>query len=279
LLKSAKQNLVLYEERRKIAELRLQIGSDSKVEVLLSKSDENRSRSSIIQLELQLLNARTRLNTLLGRPIDIDFKAADTITVNYNPSIDELKKSSLNSNSSLLISRKNEEIIAQGVNELRAAGFPFVTVSGAYLYTKTNSQAGLLFSNRQNGLNFGVTARWMIFNGGRNSRLVKERNVLALNQRLFTEQNQLLIDAQVFINYQSFILNKKIVDMELQNLADSKEVQSISLERYRIGKANLLETIETQQNLEDAQVRFINALYNIKLAEADLLRVNGSLIK
>jgi outer membrane protein TolC len=74
-------------------------------------------------------------------------------------------------------------------------------------------------------------------------------------------------------------MNKGIVDLELQNLKDSKEVQLVSLERYKIGKSNLLETIETQKNLEDAQVRYINALYAIKLAETELLRTNGSLVK
>jgi outer membrane protein TolC len=75
------------------------------------------------------------------------------------------------------------------------------------------------------------------------------------------------------------LTNKKILDLEAKNLADSKEVLSVSLERYRIGKANLLETIETQKNLEDAQVRYFNALYNVKRAETELLRSNGTLVK
>ena len=94
-----------------------------------------------------------------------------------------------------------------------------------------------------------------------------------------SQQTQLLIDGTVFINYRSFLLNKQIVDMEFQNLRDSKELLTISLERYRVGKANLLETIETQKNLEDTQVRYINALYAMKVAETELLRTNGSLVK
>jgi outer membrane protein len=133
--------------------------------------------------------------------------------------------------------------------------------------------------NRQNGLNAGLTARWTIFNGGRTHRLVKERNFLALSQRYFREQAQLQVDGQVYVNYQAFLLNRQIVDMELRNMQDSRQVQAISLERYRIGKTGLLETIETQKNLEDAQVRYINALYEAKLAEASLLRVNGTLVK
>ena len=76
-----------------------------------------------------------------------------------------------------------------------------------------------------------------------------------------------------------YLLNKEILELEKQNLQDSKEVLSISMERYKVGKANLLETIESQKNLEDAQVRYIEALYAIKMAETDLLKANGNLIK
>ena len=49
LIKASKQNLSIYEERKKIAKLKLEIGSDSKVDYLLSQSDENKSKSAIIQ--------------------------------------------------------------------------------------------------------------------------------------------------------------------------------------------------------------------------------------
>ena len=94
-----------------------------------------------------------------------------------------------------------------------------------------------------------------------------------------TEQTQLQVDGQVYNSYKTYELNKTIVDLEKQNLIDSKEVLNVSIERYKVGKTKLLETIETQKNLEDAQVRYIEALYAIKLAETDLLRVNGSLVK
>jgi outer membrane protein TolC len=279
LIRAARQNLVLYEERRKIAQLRMEIGSDSKVDLLLSQSDENRARAGIIQLEIDLLNSRVNLNTLMGRGVDTEFQAEDTIVINFNPALEELKKAASASNSSLLASRQNENIFSQSVREARSANLPFITINGAYVFTRNQSQAGFVFLNRQNGLNAGVSARWLLFNGGRNKKLIEERNLLYLNQRYLTDLTQLQVDGQVYVNYQGFLLNRKIVDMELQNLRDSREVQTISLERYRIGKSGLLETIETQKNLEDAQVRFINALYNTKVAETGLLRVNGSLVK
>lgn len=279
LIKAARQNLTIYEERKKIAQLKLEIGSDSKVDLLLTQSDANKAKSSILQLELQLLNAKTRLNTLINKPADTEFNTGDSIVVNYNPNIDELKKNVLKSNSALLISKQNELITAQGIKEARSANLPFIQLNGAYNFTRAQSQAGIVFLNRQAGLNGGITASWLIFNGTRNSKLVKERNLLFLNQKYISEQIQLEVDARVLVSYKTYIMNQQIVDLERQNLADSKEVLNVSLERYKIGKSNLLETIETQKNLEDAQTRYIEALYNIKLAEAELLRVNGALVK
>jgi outer membrane protein TolC len=279
LIKAAKQNLSIYEERKKLAKLKYEIGSDSKVDVLLSQSNENKAKSAIVQLELQLLNAKTKLNVLLNKPVDSDFKTTDSIIVNYNPNIDELKKEVSKSNSSILMSKQSESIISQSIKEARSANLPFVQLNGAYNFTRSQSQAGFVFLNRQAGLNAGVTAGWLLFNGTKNSKLVKERNIIFLNQRYMTEQTQLQVDAQIYNSYKTYELNKTIVDLEKQNLIDSKEVLNVSIERYKVGKANLLETIETQNNLEDAQVRYIEALYAIKLAETDLLRVNGSLVK
>ena len=279
LIKAAKQNLSIYEERKKIAKLKLEIGSDSKVDVLLSQSNENKAKSAIIQLELQLLNAKTKLNNLLNKPVDTEFSTTDSIVVNYNPNIDELKKEVSKSNSSILMSKQSELITQQIIKEARAANLPYVQLNGAYNFTRAQNQAGIVFLNRQAGLNAGLTAGWLLFNGTKNSKLVKGRNILYLNQKYATEQMQQQIDGQVFNSYKTYLLNKAIVDLEKQNLSDSKEVLDVSIERYKVGKSNLLETIETQKNLEDAQVRYIEALYAIKMAETDLLRVNGSLVK
>ena len=279
LIKAAKQNLSIYEERKKIAKLKLEIGADSKVDYLLSQSDENKGKSAIIQLELQLLNTKTKLNTLLSKPIDADFITTDSIVINYNPNIDELKKSVSKSNASILISKQNELIIEQTAKEARAANLPFLQLNAAYNITRNQNQAGFVFLNKQAGLNAGVSAGWLLFNGTKNNKLVKEKNILFLNQKYLTEQIQQQVDGQVYNSYKTYLLNKEILELEKQNLSDSKEVLSISMERYKVGKANLLETIETQKNLEDAQVRYIEALFAIKMAETDLLKANGSLVK
>jgi outer membrane protein TolC len=52
----------------------------------------------------------------------------------------------------------------------------------------------------------------------------------------------------------------------------------VALERFKQGVSTSIELREAQQSLEDGFNRLINARYNIKLAETQLLRLNGTLI-
>ncbi len=279
LLKAGQQNLSIYEERKKIAQMKLDIGSDSKVDLLLTESEQNKAKSDQLQLELQLTIAKVNLSNLLVRAVDIDFKTADTIVSSYDPSIDELKKSVLINNTGVLISKQNELILDQTITEARSVNLPLVQLNGAYVFTRNQSQAGIVLLNQQLGLNAGLTASWLIFNGNKNRRLVQERQLNLLNQKYVTEQTKLSVDAVVYINYQNYLTNKKILELEQENLKNSLEILNISLERYKIGKATFLETQETQKNLEDSQTRYFNALYNTKKAETELLKANGGLVK
>ena len=51
------------------------------------------------------------------------------------------------------------------------------------------------------------------------------------------------------------------------------------MERYRVGNASPLELREAQINLLQANLRFLNAAYNIKTGEIDLLLLAGLLVR
>jgi len=279
MINTEKQNLVIYQERKKIAKLKLDVGSDSKVDFLLSQSDENKAKSVLVQMDLQLLDAKVKLNNLIGLSADSDYKTEDSIQVNYNPVYEDLKKDLSKKNAMLLIARQQTLMSEQYEKEARSNLLPYLNVGLDYRFINSKSQAGFLASNRQTGLFGEVTAGWTLFNGSKNRNLVQEMEIKSLNQELLYKQTELEVNALVMVNYRRFLLSKQIAELELSSLADSKELQAISMERYRVGKTNLLEIIEAQKNLEDAQYRYINSLYSVKIAEAELLRANGELVK
>ncbi len=277
-IKAAKQNLSLYEERKKIAKMRFDIGSSSKVDFLLSQTDLNRAKTDLLQLELQLTNAKATLNNLMARPIDIDFSATDSIVISYQPNLEDLKKNSLQNNSQLSIAKQNEYNLQQQIKEAKAFYYPTIQLNGSYNFIRNQSQAGFVFLNQQNGLNGNLALNWTLFNGLKNMRNLKEKQINFLNQQINTQKTKLLIDATVYINYQNYIANQKILDFEKQNLTDAKELIFISQERFKEGKTTILETIEVQKKYEEAQAKYINALYAAKKAETELLKTNGILV-
>lgn len=279
LISANKQNMSIYEERKKIAKLKLDIGSDSKVEYLLTQTDENKAKSEMLKLEQQLSAAKILLNNLLVRPVETEFNVENTINVVYDPVLEDLKKTTVKNNSSILISQQNSLIAEQSIKEARSLNLPQLQLNGAYNFILNQSQAGFVLLNKQLGLNAGLSASWMIFNGTKNNRLVKEKQIALLNNRFLTDASIQQTDALAYVNFKSYQINKQIQDLEKLNLASAEELVNISMERYKIGKGNLLETKETQKTLEDAQIRYINALYETKKAETELLRANGGLIK
>lgn len=278
LMKAQEVNIALYSERRKIAELKHQTGSDSKVDLLMTEIDENKAKSDLIQLEIQRSQLEVKLNELLARTPDMKIQTEDTIPVKYEPGENDLKKFA-EKNTLLQQSRLNVQLAEQMINESKSLYLPQVQLISAYNFTRLKSEAGFLFKNQQNGISLGVTAGWVIFNGGKNSKLVKERQIQLLDKKWVEEQVKQQVNAVSYINYKIYLSNKKIAETERENLKRAGELYFISMERFRLGKSGLLETKEAHKSLEETKVRLINSGYALKKAETELLLSNGELVK
>lgn len=278
LIKAANLSLQIYTELKKIAEVKMETGKESKVDYLMAKTNENNARSKSLQLEVDLLKAKSALNSLMEKPVDTAFETSDSITITYKPSTEELK-SSAQGNTEINISKQNELISEQYIKESKSANLPFLQLNTAYNFTRNQSEAGFVFLNRQLGFNAGLSAGWLLFNGTKNKKLTEERQVKLLNDKYTSGIIQKKIDGLVYLNYKIFLTQQQILEMEKQNISDANELLNVSLERYRLGKATLLETMQAQQNVEASQLNFSNALYETKKAETELMKANGVLIK
>jgi outer membrane protein TolC len=79
--------------------------------------------------------------------------------------------------------------------------------------------------------------------------------------------------------YMNYDQQKKALELEESNILLAKENVSIAIQTYRLGAFTFLQLREAQRSLEDAYNRLIAARYNAKLAETELLRLKGDLVK
>ncbi|PJB01993.1 MAG: hypothetical protein CO127_01085 [Ignavibacteria bacterium CG_4_9_14_3_um_filter_36_18] len=182
-------------------------------------------------------------------------------------------------NSELLIARQNKTLADVNLRLMRSDWFPDINLTAGYSYTKSEAEAGFLKSNLTNGFNYGVAASWNIFDGLNTSRAIQNANIsieineTALNQ---AEEN---VKADILTAYKRYENSLILIEIETENLESVSENVDIALERLRLGTLTPLEFRETQKRLLESQSRLLQAQYEAKLAETDLLRISGQLIR
>src|SRR5690606_3454388 len=97
-------------------------------------------------------------------------------------------------------------------------------------------------------------------------------------QLLFEQQRNTTNVAlkNAFTNYENA---KAILLIEEETIGLARENVFIALESFKRGVNTFIELRTAQQSLAEAYNRLISARYNAKVAETELLRLNGSLLK
>lgn len=282
-LKAIEEQMELSAERAKLAQYKLDIGVGAKPDVLQSKVDHNAQKA--IQLEQQTLisQLKQQLNQSMNVKDAPAYDVADSIPINTGLSLGDIQNSLVKTNPSLLITQKNIDIARFTLKERKAERFPTVNFNSAYNFSRTNNNVALnpalpIF-NQNRGLNYGLTASIPILNGFNTKRLIKQAELNIRFQQLFYEnqQSQLSLAVQnAFLEYEQ---QKKALALEEENILLARENVNIVFQVYKLNSNTIIQLKEAEKSLQDAYTRLITARYNTKVAETELLRLQGNLMK
>ena len=226
---------------------------------------------------------REQLNQLINIEPESKYLVSDTILINMNVSLGDIQESLENNNPDLLIAQKNIDIARLVLKERKADRFPTVSLNSGYTFNRTNNKATVnpfqpLFS-RNFGRNLGFTIAVPILNNFTTKRLIKQSALDIQYQQLFFENQKSILNLNVINAYKDYELQKRALALEEENIVLAKENVAIVFEVYKLNSTTLIQLKEAQKSLEDAQTRLINTRYNTKLAETELLRLKGEIIK
>jgi outer membrane protein len=93
------------------------------------------------------------------------------------------------------------------------------------------------------------------------------------------ENQRALLHLNVIDAFNEYQLQIESLQLEESNIDLAIENVDIILETYRLGASTYLQLREAQKSLEDAYNRLIAARYNTKLAETELMRLKGELVR
>lgn len=283
-LRAIEEQMQLSQERVQLAQYKFDIGTGAKPDVLQGQIDLNAQKSAHLTQQTIINKLKEQLNQLLVLPVGNDFVLADT-TISFNPNLtlEAISSSVPATNPELQIARKNLEIAGLDLRLRRAERFPVIEFNSAYNFSRSNNNSVInqfqpLF-NQNRGFNYGFTATVPIFNGFNNRRLIKAAELSIQSQQLLYERSLSLINTSISNAYRDYDLYKRTLALEEENILLVRENLFIARERYRLGISTFLEMREAQQSLADAMNRLIQARYSTKVAEIELLRLRGDLVR
>lgn len=282
-LKATQEQMAVSEERVKLAERKLQVGTGGKPELLQAKVDFNAQRTLTIQQEALIVQLKEQLNALVDSQLPLPYDVADTIIINLDLKQEELASNLEATNYSLRAFSMSRDIARLSLHERKAELFPILSFNAAYNYSKTDNVKlinpfAALYS-QSDGYNYGLTLTVPILNGFNTRRLIKQADLNYTRQQLFYDQLKTNVNANLRNAYVDYDNAKRILLIEEETILLAKENVYIALEGFKRGITTFIELRTAQQSLADAYNRLINARYLAKVAETELLRLNGGLLK
>ncbi|AEI52208.1 TolC family protein [Runella slithyformis] len=257
---------------------------------LALRSDADNLNVSIVNLETVLSNQLNGLNQLyyllkvyMGLPPSFvlcieKYVQDDKI---YIPAL-ETDSSAYAKRSSYLSLKQTGDLLQLQRQSIKAGFLPTVNLIGSFGYSGLNTEFNFLksYNSKWYPINLiQLNLEIPIFDGyKKRSQLLRNKFELDQNQNTLNYlRNTLQMEQMNAVStYEKYV---KDVEYQIKNLSLANKLYNQKQLEYRNSTASLNDIIAVENTLKSAQANYLNALIKLKLAELDLRKINGQLIK
>lgn len=269
--------IVISKQRLNLAQNRFSIGKASKLETLNAQVDLNTDATTLLRQKELYENTKTLLNQILARDLQTNFVVNETISIDENLILSDLRALAEKQNPELEAQVLNKRIAELQLKQVKADRYPVVKVNSAYNFNETQSSLGFVTQSSAKGLNYGFTASLNLFDGFSQRRNEKIAKLQIENSKVLFDQKNQMLQANLTTAFQTYLTNLELTKLEKNNEAIAKQNLDITLEKFRIGTITTLEFRTAQLNYTNAKVRYTNAQFQAKLSEISLKELAGNI--
>jgi len=288
---TVKELLKLSRDRIDYQKVKAEFGQAGKFDLLQSEDAYfNDSTSYLVQLngyEIALQN----LSLTMGID-DFNKRYNPTDGLTYDGSVynfEDLKKKMLDSNQSLKNLYVTQSLTAIEIESAKSFNKPTVAVNGGLGLGGTVSSLNVIepstfpVDNPNTQRNYNVyvnfTANYPLYDGGNRKRNIEnatiQENIAQLNiedfkRNLSTQLNNTLA------NYNNQV---RLLELTSARVDNAKENISIAEERFKAAQINSFDYRTIQLNYLNATQSYLQAIFNLKNTETELIRLTGGLIR
>ena len=226
--------------------------------------------------QLVVAQAKTDLMLLLNVSPDTIINIQDTIIVDKSLVLEDILRN-VPRNAELMAADNQIKISELLVKETLALRYPTLRGNAGYNYNRNQQTAGQLLLNQSSGPFIGVSLGIPIYNSGIFKRQQQVAEINAKNAGLRKDILQRTLNNTVVKTYQSYNANLQQLEAQKQNIALAKQLLDLTLQRFQLRQATIVEVRQAQQSFESISYTFTNLSFAAKAAEIELLRLTNEL--
>jgi len=264
------------EKRLEILQVRKAAGMANNADIFQAQIDLNTLNQTLLDQQMVADVAKTELLKILTLDPKSPLSIRDTIMVDGNLQLDPiLERIAMNPDVKAADHQiKINELIVKETSALR---YPTIRLNTAYNYSRNQASAGFTLLNQTVGPNAGLSVGVPIYNG---SIFKRQQRVAEINTTSAKLQKDVLVrdyNAGVIKMYQTYVSSLKQLETQKENYNLSRQLLNLTLQRFELIQATIIDVREAQRSFEDAGYRMINLNYAAKAAEIELKRLSSTL--
>jgi outer membrane protein TolC len=271
-LKTIDRSIDASNQQLEIVKARQSVGLANNADLFQAQIDLNALQQTRQSQEVIIAQAKTELLRQLTLKADSLIHINDTIIVDRSINLDVILNS-LHKNAEILAADEQVRINEQLVKETAALRYPSVRATTGYTFSRNQSAGGQLLLNQNYGPFLGVSVGIPIYNG---SVFRRQQQVASINVRNATLSKEILVrdyNARAVTAYQSYAATLQQLLTEQQNYDLSNRLLELTLQRFRLKQATIVEVKNAQQSFEESGYRLVNLSFAAKSSEIELKRL------
>jgi len=277
LMEVAQQTVASIASQKEVAENFYKVGLSPLNDLLQSQVQLANAKQQLTTAQNNLEIARTRLNTVLRRPVNTPVLLVEEVDyATFQESLDDCLAQSQKNRLEIQVADLDIGIAEKQVKLTEKDYFPTVNLLGAYAQTGDDWEAhGGEGISDSAGWNVQATATWEFWQWGRTGYGRKEKLARLAQSKYRKTEITDTISLEVKTAYlrtneaeQNIITIEKAVEQAKENLR-------ITEEQYKEQVATQTDVLVAQTLLTQTMTNYYNALYDFKIAKAVLMRAIG----
>lgn len=269
--------IIISQKRLEFTKNRYTIGKGSKLDVLNAQVDLNTDLGNLLKEKQAYANAKTLLNQIMARDLNVDFKVSEGINVDRKLKLVELIDLAEKQNPELVMQIINKKVSELDLKQIKGERYPTIKVNTGYNFNESKSSLGFTTESSAHGLNYGFTASLNLFDGNAQNRNEKIAQMQVDNSKLLIDKQLIELRSNLTVAFQVYLTNLDLIDLEENNTAISKQNLEITAEKFKIGTITSVEFRAAQLNYINSRIRLSNAQFQAKLSEITLRELAGNL--